>query len=309
MTLPTVSIIIPSYKPAHFEQCLRSAIGQTYMHTEILVSDNCPTEEIRAICARFPGVIYQRSHVYREQNVIGCLASAKGHFIKPLFDDDLLHPFCIERMVAAMRMRDDVELVFSASEVINSDNERTETRRPYQASGMLNGRDVHRQVSMGMINFIGEFSSVMFRRQTMWDVGLHRLFKMGDHDFLTGLADLVAYLNLSRNGNIFYIDEELTYFRKDMRLQSNSNPTANPFFGNCFSDYIDLLRVSHGEGILSDAEARNMQVRATEVYQRLGGTFPQVGTSYARYLDYVAALPPAPEPAAADAAQENSHAA
>src|SRR5471032_297969 len=292
MTLPTVSIVIPSYKPAHFEQCLRSAIGQTYTHTEILVSDNCPTEDIRHICARFPGVIYQRSNVFREQNVEACLASAKGHFIKPLFDDDLLHPFCIERMVAAMRMRDDVELVFSASEVINSDNERTETRRPYQASGMLNGRDVHRQVSMGMINFIGEFSSVMFRRQTMWDVGLHRLFKMGDHDFLTGLADLVAYLNLSRDGSIFYIDEELSYFRKDMRLQSNSNPAANPFFGNCFSDYIDLLRVSHAGGVISDAELRSARQQVAEVHQRLGGTFPQIGTSHQRYLDYVAALPP-----------------
>jgi len=310
MTLPTVSIVIPSYKPAHFEQCLRSAIGQTYTHTEILVSDNCPTEDIRHICARFPGVIYQRSHVFREQNVEACLASAKGHFIKPLFDDDLLHPFCIERMVAAMRMRDDVELVFSASQVINSDNERTETRRPYQASGMLKGRDMHRQLTLGMTNIIGEFSSVMFRRQTMWDIGLHRLFKMGDHDFLTGLADLIAYLNLARDGSIFYIDEELSYFRKDMRLQSNSNPAANPFFGNCFSDYIDLLRVSHAAGVITDAEVRKMQGQVSDVYLRLGGTFPQVGTSYLRYLDYVAALPPEAPPAdAAQVEEEGRHAA
>ena len=40
MSLPLVSIVIPSYKAAHFEQCLRSAIGQTYPRIEILVSDN-----------------------------------------------------------------------------------------------------------------------------------------------------------------------------------------------------------------------------------------------------------------------------
>ena len=292
MSYPKVSIIIPSYKPQHFEMCLRSAIGQTYLNTEILVSDNCPTEEIRDICARYAhnGVIYQRSSVYREQNVNAALAGAKGDFIKPLFDDDLLHPFCIERMVAAMHSKDDVELTFSASQVINSDNERTETRRPYEASGTLTGLDVHRRVALGMENFIGEFTSVMFRRRTMWEVGLHQLYKMGDHDFLTGLADLIAYLNLTRNGSMFYIDEELTYFRKDLRLQSNSNPASNPFFGNCFSDYIDLLRVSHAAGVISTAEYCAMQPQVDAVTAQLTGVFPQVGQARERYAAKLAAL-------------------
>ncbi|MYM25463.1 glycosyltransferase [Duganella sp. FT135W] len=292
MSLPKVSIIIPSYKPQHFEMCLRSAVGQSYLNTEILVSDNCPTEEIRDICARYAhnGVIYQRSSVYREQNVNAALAGAKGEYIKPLFDDDLLHPFCIERMVAAMQPRPDVELVFSASQVINSDNERTETRRPYEASGTLSGLDVHRRVSLGMENFIGEFTTVMFRRQTMWNVGLQNLYKMGDHDFLTGLADLIAYLNLTKGGSMFYIDEELTYFRKDHRLQSNSNPTSNPFFGNCFSDYIDLLRVSLDADTINRDEYRSMHPQVDAVFLRLNNLFPQVGEARDRYLAKLAKL-------------------
>lgn len=292
MSLPKVSIIIPSYKPQHFEMCLRSAVGQSYLNTEILVSDNCPTEEIRDICARYAhnGVIYQRSSVYREANVNAALAGAKGDYVKPLFDDDLLHPFCIERMVAAMQPRPEVELVFSASQVINSDNERIETRRPYEASGTLSGLDVHRRVTLGMENFIGEFTTVMFRRSTMWNVGLHQLYKMGDHDFLTGLADLIAYLNLTKNGAMFYIDEELTYFRKDPRLQSNSNPTSNPFFGNCFSDYIDLLRVSLDANVVSGDEYRSMHPQVEAVYLRLNNLFPQVGQARDRYLERYAKL-------------------
>ncbi|MYM29579.1 glycosyltransferase [Duganella sp. CY15W] len=292
MSYPKVSIIIPSYKPQHFEMCLRSAIGQTYLNTEILVSDNCPTEEIRDICARYAhnGVIYQRSSVYREQNVNAALAGAKGEYVKPLFDDDLLHPFCLERMVAAMQPRPEVELVFSASQVINSDNERTETRRPYEASGTLSGLDVQRRVTLGMENFIGEFTTVMFRRQTMWNVGLHNLYKMGDHDFLTGLADLIAYLNLTKNASMFYIDEELTYFRKDQRLQSNSNPASNPFFGNCFSDYIDLLRVSLDADTISRDEYRSMNPQVDAVFLRLNNIFPQVGEARERYLAKLAKL-------------------
>ena len=87
MSYPKVSIVIPSYKPGHFEQCLRSAIGQTYPNIEIMVSDNCPTEEIRDICARYPQVIYQRNVAIREDNLLSCFYSGKGQYIKPLFDD------------------------------------------------------------------------------------------------------------------------------------------------------------------------------------------------------------------------------
>ena len=194
MSLPLVSIVIPSYKAAHFEQCLRSAIGQTYPRLEIMVSDNCPTEAIRDICAKYPQVIYQRNTGIRDKNVLGSFFSGKGDLIKPLFDDDILHPFCVERMVAAMNQNPDVQLVFSASQVINIDNQRTDTRRPYQASGSMPGREMQRSMVLGMRNFVGEFSSIMFRRERLWEIGSGRLFHYGVWNCTFGLADVAAAL-------------------------------------------------------------------------------------------------------------------
>lgn len=291
MPLPKVSIVIPSYKAEHFEQCLRSAIGQTYPNTEILVSDNCPTEAIRDICARFPGVIYQRNSAIREANVMSSLFSAKGELVKPLFDDDLLHPFCIERMVAVMQERPDMQLVYSASQVIDARNLRVETRRPYEASGSMSGRDMHRNMVLGMRNFVGEFSSIMFRRATLWEIGPKALFVLGPHDCSLGLADLVAYINLAAGGDTFYIDEELSYFRRDPVLQSNSNPNANPNFGYCFSDYIDLLWASHATGAIATDELLATQGQVQGVFESLRGVFPQhIPRSYERYLAYVQPL-------------------
>ncbi len=290
MALPLVSIVIPSYKPGHFEQCLRSAIGQTYPNIEILVSDNCPTEEIRAICARFPGVLYQRSSVLRTDNQLGALYGAKGVFVKPLFDDDLLHPFCVERMVAAVAGRDEVELVFSASQVIDSSNQRVETRRPYETSGLMAGRELHRSMALGMRNFIGEFSTIMFRRSKLWQIGWQRLFMVGSHDCTPGLADVAAYFNLVAGGAAFYIDEELSYFRRDAQLLSNSNPAANPNFGYCFSDYIDLLYASHEIGVITGEELLATQEQVHAVYLSLRGVFEQIGRSYERYLAYLQPL-------------------
>ena len=290
MSLPKVSIVIPSYKAAHFEACLRSAIGQTYLNTEILVSDNCPTGDIEAICARFPGVIYQRCTVLREDNVLAALFSAKGLYIKPLFDDDLLHPFCIERMVSAMEMSPQHQLIFSASQVINSDNQRTDTRRPYEANGSLAGRDMQRSMALGMRNFVGEFSTIMFRRDKLWEIGYKDLFRIGRHDFTRGLADVAAYINLARDGQAFYLDEELSYFRHDPRLNSNSNINVNPHFGNCFSDYIDLLVVSHEAGVISTEELLALEAQVEEVSTRLHHVFVQMAPAHQRYRDYAITL-------------------
>ena len=289
MSLPLVSIVIPSYKVAHFEQCLKSAIGQTYPNIEIMVSDNCPTDDIKAICARYPQVIYQRNPAKRDKNVLSAFYSGKGDLIKPLFDDDILHPFCVERMVATMNMDPEVQLVFSATQVINIDNERTETRRPYEATGSMPGRDMLRSMVLGMRNFVGEFSSIMFRRDRLWEIGPKRLFHYGSHDCTFGLADVAAYINLAGDGNVFYIDEELSYFRHDRRLESNSNPNSNPNFGYCFSDYIDLLIESADIGIVAPEELAVMAPTVDDVATRLGGVFPMMATSQQRFHAVVAA--------------------
>jgi glycosyltransferase involved in cell wall biosynthesis len=288
MNLPLVSIVIPSYKPAHFEPCLRSAIGQSYPRLEIMVSDNCPTEEIRDICAKYPQVIYQRNTGLRDKNVLGAFFSGKGDLIKPLFDDDILHPFCVERMVAALNQEPGAQLVFSASQVINIDNQRTETRRPYEVSGSMPGRELQRAMVLGMRNFVGEFSSVMFRRERLWQIGTGRLFHYGAWDCTFGLADVAAYFNLAQDGSVFYIDEELSYFRHDQRLASNSNPGANPNFGYCFSDYIDLAIESEQAGVISAAELAALRATVDGVAARLGSVFPMVTRSQQRYHQHLA---------------------
>lgn len=290
MNLPKVSIIIPSYKAEHFEQCLRSAIGQTYANTEIVVSDNCPTEAIRDICARFPGVIYQRNSVIREANVLSAFFTGKGELIKPLFDDDILHPFCIERMVAALQGRDDVDFVFSATQVIDAHNQRIETRRPFEVTGSMTGLDFQRRQILGMRNFVGEFTTVLLRRRRLWEIGPNALFVYGAHDCTRGLADLAAYFNLAANGAAFYIDEELSYFRRDPTLQSNSNPHANPYFGFCFSDYFDLLVAAHEMAIITTEELRATQDQVHNAWTALHGVFTQVSDAYDRYQTYIHSL-------------------
>ena len=51
---PLVSVIIPVYNPGeHFEKCLKSIIGQTYKHLQIILIDDGSTDGSEEICDRF----------------------------------------------------------------------------------------------------------------------------------------------------------------------------------------------------------------------------------------------------------------
>ncbi|MBV8666819.1 MAG: glycosyltransferase [Burkholderiaceae bacterium] len=289
MGLPKVSIVIPSYKPGHFEQCLRSAIGQTYLNTEILVSDNCPTEEIREICAKFPSVLYQRNSVVSTENVMSSLFGAKGVYIKPLFDDDLLHPFAVEKMVAVMEQQKDVELVFSRSAQINAANVRTEDRRPFQQSGMITGRDLIRMMTLNFRNYVGEFSTIMFRRDKLWKLGSRGMVSYGSKNFSVGLIDVAFYFSLVRDSSAYYIDDELSYFRYDLAAGSNSNPAANPDFGWVAADWIELLIEGVQQQFISNDEFFDAQ-HHVERFMHSFGVFPEVRQVEAKYRQLCSTL-------------------
>jgi glycosyltransferase involved in cell wall biosynthesis len=295
MSFPLVSIVIPSYKPGYFEQCLRSAIGQTYPNIEILVSDNCPTEAIREICARYPQVIYQRSSATRASNILAALYGAKGEFVKPLFDDDILHPFCVERMVAAMHTVPDAELVFSASAVIDKDNAVVRQRRPYPQNGVMSGLDLYRTLAL-VANVVGEFTSIMVRRQRLWELGTRQVFALADYDFIHGLCDVAFYCRMAHGRRAYYIGEELSYFRLDMRLESNSNPATSLDYGGYLSDGLEIWRAAHIEGVISTEELLGTRARALETFQQ-HQQYEEMRVAYQRYADYLATLGAAPQPA------------
>jgi glycosyltransferase involved in cell wall biosynthesis len=290
MSSPLVSITIPSYKPAHFEQSLRSALGQSYAHIEILVSDNCPTEAIHDICRRFPQVQYRRNPERGVANVAASLLAGQGEFVKPLFDDDILHPFCIERMVRAMQLAPSIELVFSASAIIDGSNMRQQVRRPFQQNGMLDGRLLYRWLALGPANVIGELSSILLRRASLQALGRDGLFRIGGHDFALGLADAALYCNLLHHAQAYYLDEELSYFRRDAGHASNSNPAANPNYGQCLSDGIDLMLAGHRQQVLSGDDLRTGRPTVEALVRNAGADFPQLLAAYQRYVHYLAEL-------------------
>ena len=163
-----VSILIPAYKPRFFRECLTSALAQTWREREIIVSDDCPTEEIRKICAEYGGhVRYLRNPspgALGHNNIRHLCRVARGAYLKFLFDDDILHPFCVQYLVEALEAEASrgATLAFSPRVKIDSDNHPVEQIDAFagRSGRLVPGSEVIRRMATTILNPIGEFTTV-----------------------------------------------------------------------------------------------------------------------------------------------------
>lgn len=104
-----VSVLIPVYNRENYiEECVNSALNQTYQNFEIVIVDNCSTDKTWELCCRL-SQRDKRIRVFRNTENIGpvrnwtrCAELANGEYSKMLFSDDLLMINCLEEMVQGM---------------------------------------------------------------------------------------------------------------------------------------------------------------------------------------------------------------
>ena len=242
-----VDIVIPSYRPRFFEQALRSALGQTYPNTSVFISDNCPSDEIEKISKKYEasGVTYMRSNSLGSANYLAACGMGSGDIVKPLNDDDILHPFCVERMVQTFGEHmhsSKVGTVFSASTVIDTSNRLTGNRAPFQSTGLVPKRLVHTESLGRATNFYGELSSVAFSRRHFADILALGGMKWRDADCSNGNSDFGMFLNSVERCPSGYVSEVLSYFRRSSDHASDSNRDTNPLFFKLHLKWFELLR-------------------------------------------------------------------
>lgn len=110
---PLVSIVIITYNSSEYVlETLESAKQQTYENIELIVSDDCSTDNTVAICREW--LEKNKSRFVRAELIVvehntgipancnrGC-KKAQGEFIKIIAGDDILLPNCIEDLVNAI---------------------------------------------------------------------------------------------------------------------------------------------------------------------------------------------------------------
>lgn len=290
-----VSILIPAYKPSHFRMCLTSAIAQTWENREIIVSDDCPTDAIQKIVAEFGAhVTYLRNPnpgCWGINNLQNLMSVAKGDYIKFLFDDDILHPFCTQYLVEALEETSDknVKLAFSARRTIDDRNHPIELINPFGITSptVREGREIIRQMATTLLNQIGEFTTVLFRKQDLVGTGGNVEFMTIDGRLCPGLADVAVFAHLCAKGNAVILPDTLSYFR--VHPASNSNPDKNGNWPNLITDWRLVIDLAARERFIDASELYAAYLHLVEHIKAWRHAYPEFGAAFERELEDIAA--------------------
>src|SRR5215204_5853959 len=163
--MPKVSILLPTYNSASFlDDAIQSALNQTFTDFELIIVDNCSTDNSKEVISKY--ISDSRVRFYVNEKNLGsngnfnkCFSLATGDYIKCLCSDDRLNLSLLEKFVSVMEEYPSVSLVSSFFEEFGSI---TKLIKPC-FSGLMDGKKMINEV-LSTKNFLGNPSQVMFRR-------------------------------------------------------------------------------------------------------------------------------------------------
>ena len=265
---PRVSVCIPVYNGArHLRACLDSVLAQTHAAAEILIVDDGSTDDsalvIDAYRARSDRVRVVRND--RNLGLVGnwnrCVDLAAHDWIKFVFQDDLIEPTCVERLLA--HARDPAVLVVCRRDFIFEPSTSDEQRAIYRAhqrrvDGFFTGRDFVGAAECRAFA-IDRFGHNPFGEPTA--VLLHKSFFARFGRFRQGLVmscDLEYWLRVSIHTGAFFVDETLARFRVHGEATSAENHRIRRYRTSRLDNLL-LLRA-----FVDDEAYRPLRVHAAE---------------------------------------------
>ncbi|MEP7206042.1 MAG: glycosyltransferase [Casimicrobiaceae bacterium] len=264
-----VSLLIPVQSARFFEPALASAVAQTYGNLEIVVGDDSPDGKVAAIVAQRGSrrVTYVRnpSPLGFHGNFAALFTVARGDYVKFLNHDDVLHPHCVARMVAAfVTLGERVALIASRRQLIDPGGavvpDTAATRPLSDRDCVFHGPRFGDEMLKCSINRIGEPTAGLFRRADV-DLASGTLFRVGEHDY-TCLADMALWLRLLARGGLFYFAHPLSFIRvHSMQFQSTPEVGAR-----CIAERVHLPTDARQLGFLAaDEDHRNARAHGVSL--------------------------------------------
>ena len=123
---PRVTIGIPTYNRAAslLPATIQSALAQTYPNLEIVVSDNCSTDDTETVVRRFGSrvqYVRQSENLGLNGNLNACIDRASGDYVLLLHDDDLIDEDFVSACMDAVANSTSVGLIRTGLRVIAAD--------------------------------------------------------------------------------------------------------------------------------------------------------------------------------------------
>lgn len=204
MECELVSIIIPVYNRENFvKDAIDSAINQKYKNIEIIIGDNCSTDNTWAVLQEYAQKD-KRIHIFQNKENIGpvrnwkkCFDNAKGFYTKILWSDDWMDEnFLVD---AVSLFSEDTAFVMSDYEITNGNEAtlRTNFKPVYDVNEYLYGILINNRNY-----FPNSPGGTLFRTKDIRDNFYYE--KIPNSNFLDSMKngagnDLLIFLNIAAN--------------------------------------------------------------------------------------------------------------
>ena len=219
-----VSVCVPTFNGSRWlREAIVSALSQTYVDLEVLIVDDKSTDSTLDTARSFSDSRIRIEVNSRNLGIVGnrnrCIELSKGPYIKFLFQDDILYPSCIEKMVQTLEDNENVGMAFAPRDILIENPAdpyqvgfRSHHARSYENFGTL--RDVNRGIELFTTwlsnnfseNWVGEPSSVMLRKKSIQDVGLF-------NTKMQSCSDMEMWIRMMYFYDVAFINEPLSTFR------------------------------------------------------------------------------------------------
>ena len=263
-SLPIVTVCVPTFNGAGYLRATLECLSeQSYPNLEIVFSDDGSSDgtlEIVENFARdsaFPVKVLNHQHTTIAGNWNHSVAHASGEYIKFLFQDDLMHPDCVSKLVrqALSDLRIGLvfsprDLIFESAESLGEPASKIATDCAMLHRGWSDLQPIQEGLKLladpalvdGKWNKVGEPSTVLIKRQTLIDVG-------GFDPNLCQLIDLDMWYRLMAVGKVGFVDEILSSFRLHHKQLSVGNALSGKSREECMifarkvvhSPFFDIL--------------------------------------------------------------------
>jgi glycosyltransferase involved in cell wall biosynthesis len=207
--MPKVSIIITVYNLAKYlRQTLESAVTQDYDNIEIIVSDDCSTDNSQLIIKEFVSLypnrvkaIYNNENRGITKNSNIALSYASGDLIALLDGDDIFLPGKIKKQVQMFIENPNMTLCYHSGEVFDSDTETT-----LYISNQKTSEDINNAIDIITKGATPITSSVMLRKNAIPENGFN--------EKLLSVNDWWLFIEVSLKGEVGKLKGVYAKYRK-----------------------------------------------------------------------------------------------
>lgn len=261
--LPKVSVLVPTYnRSGLLKEALNSIFQQTFTDFEVIVVDNCSTEDIAQVTTSLDDcrLIYIRNdaNIGAVNNYNKALRLARGQYIYTFSDDDMMLDINnLKIKVDLMDAHQSVGIVYSNYHIINDQGEvigenyftNTPLLEKIIATPLLKARDAFSILESGT-NFVC-MTSVLLRGSVLKENHLEF------NNQLRYLIDWNLWLHMSLFCDFYYVDEALVGHRRHAQNESSLLKVED-----CYNEQllakIGLITLFKNTGKLAQTDVTNV---------------------------------------------------